>query len=66
MKKNIMLLLSLRKGGDKHSSLRDAAKIEIGMRNFLKAGNFKGFTDTFEDLHGMVQLPGIAVTAING
>ena len=50
----------LRKGGDKHSSLREAAKIEIGLRNFLQAGNFKGFTDTFEDLHGMVQLPGIA------
>jgi L-arabinose isomerase len=50
----------LRKGGDRHSSLRDAAKIEIGMRNFLQEGNFKGFTDTFEDLHGMVQLPGIA------
>jgi L-arabinose isomerase len=52
---------SLRKGGDRHSSLRDAAKIEIGLRNFLVAGNFKGFTDTFEDLHGLVQLPGIAV-----
>jgi L-arabinose isomerase len=31
------------------------------LRNFLKQGNFKGFTDTFEDLHGLVQLPGIAV-----
>lgn len=51
---------SLRKGADKHSSLREAAKIEIGIRNFLQAGNFKGFTDTFEDLHGMMQLPGIA------
>lgn len=51
----------LRKGGDKNNSLREAAKIEIGLRNFLKDGNFKGFTDTFEDLHGMVQLPGIAV-----
>jgi L-arabinose isomerase len=50
----------LRKGGERHKELREAAKIEIGMRNFLKAGNFKGFTDTFEDLHGMVQLPGIA------
>jgi L-arabinose isomerase len=50
----------LRKGGDRHNALRDAAKQEIGMRNFLKDGNFKGFTDTFEDLHGMVQLPGIA------
>lgn len=52
---------ALRKGADKHSSLREAAKIEIGLRNFLQHGNFKGFTDTFEDLHGMVQLPGIGV-----
>jgi L-arabinose isomerase len=52
---------SLQKGKDGHQSLREAAKIEIGLRNFLLAGNFKGFTDTFEDLHGMVQLPGIAV-----
>ncbi len=50
----------LLKGGARHSSLRDAAKIEIGMRNFLNAGVFTAYTDTFEDLHGMVQLPGIA------
>ena len=31
------------------------------MRAFLKAGGFKGFTDTFEDLHGLTQLPGLAV-----
>lgn len=55
------VVASLLKDGDKHASLREAAKIEIGLRNFLQAGNFKGFTDTFEDLHGMVQLPGIAV-----
>jgi L-arabinose isomerase len=52
---------ALRKGGDKHASLREAAKIEIGLRDFLQAGYFKGFTDTFEDLHGLEQLPGIAV-----
>lgn len=52
---------SLRKKGDKHIALREAAKIEKGLRNFLEKGNFKGFTDTFEDLHGLVQLPGIAV-----
>ena len=51
----------LKKGAAQHSSLREAAKIEIGLRRFLEAGNFKGFTDTFEDLHGMVQLPGLAV-----
>jgi L-arabinose isomerase len=55
------VVASLKKGGDKHTSLRDAAKIEIGLRNFLVQGDFKGFTDTFEDLHGLVQLPGIAV-----
>jgi hypothetical protein len=46
---------SLKKGGAKHASLRDTAKIEIGMRKFLEDGNYKGFTDTFEDLHGMTQ-----------
>jgi len=55
------IIAALRTGGDKHSSLREAAKIEAGLRSFLEAGNFKGFTDTFEDLHGLVQLPGIAV-----
>lgn len=55
------LATALRKGGDKHNALREAAKIEIGLRTFLQEGNFKGFTDTFEDLHGLMQLPGIAV-----
>ncbi|GAB3689480.1 L-arabinose isomerase [Spirosoma flavus] len=54
------LMDSLRKGGAQHGSLRDAAKIEIGLRAFLKDGNFSAYTDTFEDLHGMTQLPGIA------
>ena len=51
---------SLKKGNKNHTSLQEAARIEIGMRAFLNEGGFKGFTDTFEDLHGMVQLPGIA------
>jgi L-arabinose isomerase len=51
----------MKKGGEKIQSLKDAARIELGLRYFLKDGNFKGFTDTFEDLHGLVQLPGIAV-----
>ncbi len=50
----------LRKGGARHDSVREAARIELGLRAFLKAGNFKGFTTTFEDLHGLVQLPGIS------
>ena len=51
---------TLVKGKKQHQSLRDAAKIEIGLQTFLEEGNFKGFTDTFEDLHGLTQLPGIA------
>ena len=51
---------TLIKGAAQHESLREAAKIELGLREFLINGNFKGFTDTFEDLHGMAQLPGIA------
>jgi len=54
------LMPSLQKGGAQRASLREAAKIELGLESFLVAGNFKGFTDTFEDLHGMAQLPGIA------
>ncbi len=54
------LVESLQKGGAQHQSLREAARIEIGIETFLVNGNFKGFTTTFEDLHGLVQLPGIA------
>jgi L-arabinose isomerase len=49
----------LRKDGAMRKSLREAARIEVGLRSFLQDGDFKGFTDTFEDLHGLVQLPGI-------
>ncbi len=42
-------------------TLKDAARIELGMEAFLKAGNFTAFTTTFEDLHGLKQLPGLAV-----
>jgi L-arabinose isomerase len=52
---------SLRKGGCKRQSLVDAAKIEIGLRHFLEETGSHAFTDTFEDLHGLTQLPGIAV-----
>jgi L-arabinose isomerase len=51
----------LRKGGARHTALRDGARIELGLRAFLESGGFKGFTDTFEDLHGLKQLPGLAV-----
>jgi L-arabinose isomerase len=51
----------LKKGGQKYSSLIESAKIEAGFRSFLSDGSFSGFTTTFEDLHGLKQLPGLAV-----
>ena len=38
----------VKKGGSHHAHLREAAKIEAGMRKFLEAGGFKAFTTTFE------------------
>ncbi len=54
------LAAPLQAGGDQRASLREAARIEAGMRKFLQDTGAIGFTDTFEDLHGMAQLPGIA------
>jgi len=51
---------SLRANGAQRQSLKDAARIELGLRQFLDEGAFTAFTDTFEDLHGIPQLPGIA------
>jgi L-arabinose isomerase len=51
---------ALQADGTHRHSLLDAARIELGLRSFLEEGNFKGFTDTFENLHGLNQLPGLA------
>ncbi|WP_151770665.1 L-arabinose isomerase [Streptomyces abyssomicinicus] len=51
----------LRAGGERHDSLRYAARIEAGLRHFLAEGGFGAFTTNFEDLGGLRQLPGIAV-----
>ena len=51
----------LRASGGRRQSLYDAARIELGLRSFLKETGSRAFTDTFEDLHGLKQLPGIAV-----
>ncbi len=55
------LVSALRKDGEKRRSLQEAARIELALRAFLKEGNFKAFTTTFEDLHGLEQLPGLSV-----
>ena len=52
---------ALRKGGPRHDALRYGARLELGLRRFLEEGGCKGFTTTFEDLHGLQQLPGLAV-----
>lgn len=51
----------LKPGAARRSELKEAAKIELGLRAFLEEGGFKGFTTTFENLHGLVQLPGLSV-----
>jgi L-arabinose isomerase len=57
---------ALREGGAKRQSLKEAARIELGLRAFLERGGFKAFTTTFEDLHGLEQLPGLAVQRLMG
>ncbi len=47
--------------GARHAELREAARIEAGLRAFLIEGGFKAFTTTFENLNGLVQLPGLSV-----
>jgi L-arabinose isomerase len=51
----------LRAGGAKRPALKEAARIEVGMRHFLESGGFNAFTTSFEELHGLAQLPGLAV-----
>ncbi len=51
----------LRRGGERHQSLRDGAAIELGLRSFLEEGGFGAFTTNFEDLGALRQLPGLAV-----
>ncbi|WP_248926998.1 L-arabinose isomerase [Paenibacillus hamazuiensis] len=47
--------------GAKRDAIRYQARIELGLKSFLEEGGFGAFTTTFEDLHGLKQLPGLAV-----
>ncbi len=51
----------LRPGGERAESLRYAARIEAGLRDFLEHHRSRAFTTNFEDLGGLRQLPGLAV-----
>ncbi len=53
------LTAALLKGGERRDSLIEAARIELGLKSFLEDGGFSAYTNTFEDLYGMRQLPGI-------
>jgi L-arabinose isomerase len=50
-----------KEAGPVRESIRYQARIELGMRAFMEEGGYTAFTTTFEDLHGMKQLPGLAV-----
>ncbi len=58
--KTYQVVPALKKNGRHHEQLRYSARLELGMGTFLEEGGYKGFTDTFEDLHGLRQLPGMA------
>ncbi len=60
-KTNYDVAAELLSGDARHGALRDAARIELGMRAFLDEGGFRAFTTTFENLYGLTQLPGLAV-----
>ena len=51
----------LRAGGERRESLLEAARIELMLQSFLEEGGFGAYTDTFENLGELKQLPGIAV-----
>ena len=64
--KTYAVVPALKKGGARHEELRYSARLELGMGAFLEEGGYKGFTDTFEDLHGLKQLPGMATQRLMG
>ncbi len=55
------LVDSLKENGEKRTALFDSARIELGLKAFLEQGDFHAFTDTFENLNGLKQLPGLPV-----
>ena len=64
--KDYAVVSALKKDGARHEELRYSARLELGMMAFLDEGGYKGFTDTFEDLHGLKQLPGMATQRLMG
>jgi L-arabinose isomerase len=50
-----------RTAGSVRNSIAYQARLELGLKSFLEEGGFTAFTTSFEDLHGLEQLPGLAV-----
>lgn len=46
---------------DNISAVREQAKYQAALEKFIERENISAFTDTFQDLHGLNQLPGLAV-----
>ena len=51
----------LKSNSEALKAIREQARYELGMKRFLEAQGAKAFTTTFQDLHGLEQLPGLAV-----
>lgn len=49
---------------DLTEAVEEQAKYEVALRRFIEAERINAFTDTFQDLHGLRQLPGLAVQNI--
>lgn len=47
-------------GTDNLVAVRYQARLEIALEEMLMEGGFHAYTDTFEDLYGLEQLPGLA------
>ncbi len=47
-------------------AVRYQAKMEVALESFLEEGSFGAFTDTFQDLQELRQLPGLAVQNLMG
>jgi len=60
-KEQYVISPSVLKNPEYIGSIKEAARIESGLRSFLEEGGYNAFTTTFEDLHGLKQLPGLAV-----
>ncbi|MCL2264697.1 MAG: L-arabinose isomerase [Treponema sp.] len=50
----------LKSGGKARDAMLEQAKIEIALKEMLEKENAGAFTTTFQDLHGLSQLPGLA------